>query len=558
VIYLWTDLWYNNNTMAEKFKILSAGGSSKGLNIFKSSAYKEHEAAPMSQIFWVFRWNAIVWLSCAVAFTFAFVLEHIFRYGWSPATAHWSAIFLRDAITSVGMSVVAAVPGWIARCVMRPDFYCIMPLLPFIAFYFMVDDTLTKEFNPHGKDIYDEKSSRKATAADIKKMGLFNNKEGLFNGFMMVLGYFKDKGKTKPLMMDETLSALCVAPPGTGKTAGVVIPTIVECDNVSMIINDPKPELDYKTSAYRATIGPVFIMNWAGQDDPERGIYYPSWNPLSPEHVPFEIEQRDLYVDTDDNLWVCTYNSGVARIDKTVKFTNSDDGLFSNKARSILELDDHKIIVSGKGGLSIFNRDGVLYSKKPMLYNYVPVLCTEKWENGLIFAGTDGDGIVVIKNFEVIKVLTKNDGLVSNTILRMHRSSDGKHLIVSTSDGLCVVNEDLSCYEVTNFPYHNTFDIINVGLGRLFITTSNGVYVVAESDLLEDRRNLYTEHLDESYGFNDLLTSLSRNYLDNELLYLASNAGVYIINTRDYGYPHIEYKLRVSNFNVDGLEYTTR
>ena len=298
MIYLWTVLWYNNNTMAEKFKILSAGGSSKGLNIFKSSAYKEHEAAPMSQMFWVFRWNAIVWLSCAVAFTFAFVLEHIFRYGWSPATAHWSAIFLRDAITSVGMSVVATVPGWIARCIMRPDFYCIIPLLPFIAFYFMVDDTLTKEFNPHGKDFYDEKSSRKATAADIKKMGLFNNKEGLFNGFMMVLGYFKDKGKTKPLMMDETLSALCVAPPGTGKTAGVVIPTIVECDNVSMIINDPKPELDYKTSAYRATIGPVFIMNWAGQDDPERGIYYPSWNPLSPEHVPFEIEQRDLYIDT--------------------------------------------------------------------------------------------------------------------------------------------------------------------------------------------------------------------------------------------------------------------
>ena len=105
-------------------------------------------------------------------------------------------------------------------------------------------------------------------------------------------------------MMNECLSALCVAPPGTGKTYGVVLPTIFECNNVSMIINDPKPELYQNSSAYRSTVGPVFIMNWAGQDDPERGIYYPSWNPLSPEHVPFNPEQRDLYIDSMCNVLI--------------------------------------------------------------------------------------------------------------------------------------------------------------------------------------------------------------------------------------------------------------
>jgi len=300
MIYLWFVFWYNSNTMAEKFKILSMGGSSKGLNIFKSSAYKEHEVGPMAQMFWIFRWNSAMWIICAIAFGFGFIVEHLLRYGWSPASLHWSGIFLHDMLFTFGMSVVAAVPGWIGRMLMQPDFASIVPLLPIIAFYFVADDTLSKEFNPHGKDIYDEKSSRKATADDIKKMGknAWKTKQGLFAGFMMVLGYFKDGKNTKPLMMDETLSVLCVAPPGTGKTAGVVLPTIWECDNVSMIINDPKPELDVKSSGYRSTVGPVFIMNWAGQDDPDRGIYYPSWNPLSPEHVPFETEQRDLYVDT--------------------------------------------------------------------------------------------------------------------------------------------------------------------------------------------------------------------------------------------------------------------
>lgn len=291
--------------MAEQFKILSAGGTGKGLNIFNSASYKEHERIPMARVFWELRWVVGIWLICALAFGVSFIFEHVWRYGWTEASGVWSRIYLYNAFTSFGMSVVADVPAWIWRCVVYTDFACMTPLFPIIAYYIMADSELIKEFNPNGKDKLDEKSSRKATAADIKGMGQnFKNKEGLFNGFMMVLGYFKDKGKNRPLMFDESLSALCLAPPGTGKTAGVVVPTILECNTVSMIINDPKPELKQRTSAYRASIGPVFIMNWAGQDDPARGIYYPSWNPLSPEHVPFNSEQRDLYVDTICNVLV--------------------------------------------------------------------------------------------------------------------------------------------------------------------------------------------------------------------------------------------------------------
>ena len=290
--------------MAEKFKILSAGGSSKGLNIFKSSAYKENERSPMAQEFWKLRWAVGIWLVCALAFGLAFIVEHFWRYGFSPASWTWTWLYLGKALQTMGLSVVAEIPAWLTRCVMRTDMACIAPIIPIIAYFFMADSALVKEFNPHGNDEFAEKSSNKASADDIKKMGKYNNKEGLFNGFMMVLGYFKNKGKTMPLMFDECLSALLVAPPGTGKTAGVVLPTILECDKVSMIINDPKPELKQQTSAYRATVGPTFIMNWAGQDDPERGIYYPSWNPLSPEHVPFSQEQRDLYIDSICNVLV--------------------------------------------------------------------------------------------------------------------------------------------------------------------------------------------------------------------------------------------------------------
>lgn len=357
--------------MAIKFNIFSNSGSGKGLKIFESSAYKEHEQAPMARKFWNIRWNIGVWLICALAFGLSFAVEHIWRYGWGPATQNWVIIYIKNMFMTFGLSVISEIPYWLSRTMQHPDIASITPLLPIIAYYFLADDTLKSEFNPAGKDNYNEKSSRKATADDIKKMGTnFKNPDGLFKGFMMVLGYFKYKGKDTPLMMDECLSALCVAPPGTGKTTGVIVPTILDCDGVSMIINDPKPELKQSTSGYRATIGPVFIMNWAGQDEPERGIYYPSWNPLSPEHVPYNPEQRDLYIDSickvlvpdskganADPHWANTGRAGLSGlvnfIVSKVERAKADDYFYSRISNGTFNSDDATVL--GDYYLSMMN-----------------------------------------------------------------------------------------------------------------------------------------------------------------------------------------------------------
>ena len=160
-----------------------------------------------------------------------------------------------------------------------------IPLLPFITFLVTILIGLFK--NPYKNQINVFGEGRLATWADIKKMGLFDGK-------YVVLGRFKGHF----LKMNETLSALVVAPPGTGKTAGVVVPTIFETPDCSLIVNDPKPELCYQTSGYRATQGPVFIINWGKEDDPEHGIYYPSWNPLSPQCLPPLGPSRDMYIDS--------------------------------------------------------------------------------------------------------------------------------------------------------------------------------------------------------------------------------------------------------------------
>ncbi|MBS7094194.1 MAG: type IV secretory system conjugative DNA transfer family protein [Azospirillum sp.] len=166
-----------------------------------------------------------------------------------------------------------------------------LPVLPIISLPFGL--LIGAATNPYRFQSNIHGSARIAELKDIKKMGLLD-------GFCMVVGKYKGH----LLMMKETLSTLCCAPPGTGKTAGVVIPTIFHSHGMSIVVNDPKPELCFTTTGARAKDGPVFVINWGAEDNPAEGVYYPSWNPLSPNALPAPGPDRDMYVDSMCNILV--------------------------------------------------------------------------------------------------------------------------------------------------------------------------------------------------------------------------------------------------------------
>ena len=168
-----------------------------------------------------------------------------------------------------------------------------LPIIPFISL--PVGITIGYLTNPYRFQSNIHGAARLATEKDIRKMPLLG-----FDGFCQVVGKFNGK----MLMLKETLATLCCAPPGTGKTAGVVIPTIFNSHGLSIIVNDPKPELCYSTTGARAKDGPVFVINWGAEDNPAEGIYYPSWNPLSPNALPAPGPDRDMYIDSMCNILV--------------------------------------------------------------------------------------------------------------------------------------------------------------------------------------------------------------------------------------------------------------
>lgn len=245
------------------------------------------------------RWMAITFFICLaisiILFIFAMPISHLVKHGVSQSSIATVRKFM-GLIMSNPAELFSFYGRWFKIITHYSGNFALslwIPLLPFLVI--PVGLIISAIFSPYKFQVNIHGSAKVADLRDIKKMALLG-----FDGFCQVVGKFDGKF----LMLKETLATLCCAPPGTGKTAGVVIPTIFHSQKLSIIVNDPKPELCYSTTGARAKVGPVFVINWGAEDNPSEGLYYPSWNPLSPNCLPEQGPERDMYVDSMCNILV--------------------------------------------------------------------------------------------------------------------------------------------------------------------------------------------------------------------------------------------------------------
>ncbi|CUU75030.1 type IV secretory system conjugative DNA transfer family protein [Campylobacter hyointestinalis] len=113
-------------------------------------------------------------------------------------------------------------------------FALVAPFLVVVAWWLM----------PYFSDNENYGSARFATPDDFKKMSI-NYKNGLVLGCLNI-----DSENPKFLRATRPLATLVVAPPGSGKTAGMIIPNLLSIPNSSVTL-DIKGELYQKTAGYR-------------------------------------------------------------------------------------------------------------------------------------------------------------------------------------------------------------------------------------------------------------------------------------------------------------------
>ena len=271
------------------------------------------------------------------------------------------------------------------------------------------------------------------------------------------------------------------------------------------------------------------------------------------------VRIRCIRADSAGSLWICTYGSGLLEIeaDGTEHLYNRDNGSFGNRARVVGELSDGTILAAGDTGIS-FIRDHQIQHTIGFadgLINSMILTFTEL-PDGRILAGTDGDGIAVLEDGQVVRMLNRNDGLSSGVILRTVPDPKSGGVFIVTSNSLSYMNEGGDIMTLDNFPYFNNYDIWARDEDTLFVMSSAGIYVVDRDELLSGKDGINYDLLDSRRGLNSALTANSWNCSDDQgNLFLPCDKGVFIINAARYSSSTNAYRMMVSSVRLDNKTY---
>ncbi len=265
---------------------------------------------------------------------------------------------------------------------------------------------------------------------------------------------------------------------------------------------------------------------------------------------------RCMYVDQDNHLWVCTYGSGLMEYapDGNVWAYNAESGSFGNRARIVTQLSDGTILAAGDTGISYIQNHEIVKTirNEDGLINSMILTLTER-SDGTILAGTDGDGIAVLKDGAVTDMLTREDGLSSGVILRTIKDPKSEGVFIVTSNSLCYLEPVGTIRVLDKFPYFNNYDIWVKDEDTLFVMSSAGIYVV-ERDELVNGGEIAWELLDARRGLGTSLTANSWNYYDKKgELFLPCDTGIYAIDVDKYNSDVRSYRMQLASVKLDGV-----
>lgn len=268
-----------------------------------------------------------------------------------------------------------------------------------------------------------------------------------------------------------------------------------------------------------------------------------------------ETRIRNLFVDSKNQLWVSTYGvDGLLCIKQTgddfqIKTFNEKDGTMGGRFRSVIELQNHTILAASSTGLTFIKDDKIISTLGENDELAIPqILSLAETSDGRVLAGSDGAGVFVIKDQEIVDQIDTEDGLDSLVILRIVACKDG-YLYV-TSSGIYHDNGK-TVQKLSHFPYSNNYDIYITPEGNAWISSSAGIYIVNEDDLLTDDKYSYIL-LDSYRGFNTSLTANAWNYIDeNKTYYLCCSTGVETISLTDYNHFNQDFEIGLQNLHAE-------
>ena len=274
-------------------------------------------------------------------------------------------------------------------------------------------------------------------------------------------------------------------------------------------------------------------------------------NPLS--DMLSGIRIRHIMQDSTGKLWISTYGGdGLLCVNtdgSTRWYSETNSGAVGTRFRSSIELKDGTIVAASSMGITFIRGGEVVGALGAADGLKVPqILTMVEREDGSILAGSDGDGIYIIEDGRLTGRIDENNGLETSVILRIVECGSG--YIYITSNAL-YYDDGSEVHRLTSFPYNNNYDICNVGDGELWVSSSRGIFIVNEEDLVGNGDYDYVL-LNRNRGFDTTLTANSWSFLDEDgYYYLCCSDGVRKISVKNYNEINGHYELAVKSVFAD-------
>ena len=265
----------------------------------------------------------------------------------------------------------------------------------------------------------------------------------------------------------------------------------------------------------------------------------------------------NVYDDSKGNIWVCTLDNGLFKInldDKSVenyKNNNSKISIPSNNVRDIISDSEGKLWIATDKGLCTFDyerEEFITYNKKLYQSNSLiddEIFCLLKDSSGLIWIGTYS-GISRFNpnsNFTHFKLDPYEDNSISGNVIHGIYEDDDKTLWIGTNEsGVNIINGE-SIKHLNKENNNIVSDLIEDITGfknYIFIGTNEGLSVLVKNDKTAKNYTI------TNYTTKDGLPSnkIRSLFIDSKgYLWIGTNKGLAILDTNNNKIIDITYIL---------------
>lgn len=231
---------------------------------------------------------------------------------------------------------------------------------------------------------------------------------------------------------------------------------------------------------------------------------------------------RHVAVTKDGELLVSVYDKlGQLKfnLDGTVQSWTKETGLAGNRVRVAEKLSNGDIYVGTTTGLSIIDAkdDSITSIFKGDIVDNDYIMCLYEAKDGTVWIGTDGGGVYLLKDREVVQKFTKEDGLAGNVIFKITNLRDDEIWICTGTGASCYKDGRFITFDSMNgFGTDGIFQLIPDFSNRLWGLSNRGIFNLKISEIdevIEGKRNRvnvkYSNRLDGITSGGVTSTSLS-------------------------------------------------